>query len=123
MLRTPRLVTGQAVGAGHFIALIVLEQVNAMIGGFLTIALPTAAWVRSDRPVRRPRRSGRTPTAGELRASAPPSPATDASTRPVPALRPVNEHRILAHVGRPSRWAGVEEGIEEYLTTRLSRGK
>jgi hypothetical protein len=37
---TPQLVTGQTVGAGHFITLFVPEQVNAMIERFLVISLP-----------------------------------------------------------------------------------
>jgi hypothetical protein len=40
---TPQLVTGQTVGAGHFIALFVPEQVNAMIERFLVISLPALA--------------------------------------------------------------------------------
>ncbi len=37
---TPQLVTGQTVGAGHFITLFVPEQVNAMIERFLVTSLP-----------------------------------------------------------------------------------
>jgi hypothetical protein len=37
---TPQLVTGQTAGAGHSIALLVLEQVNAMIERFLAVSLP-----------------------------------------------------------------------------------
>ena len=40
---TPQLVTGQTVGAGHFITLFVPEQVNAMIERFLVISLPAPA--------------------------------------------------------------------------------
>ena len=40
---TPQLVTGQTVGAGHFITLFVPEQVNAMIERFLVISLPALA--------------------------------------------------------------------------------
>ena len=40
---TPQLVTGQTVGAGHFITLFVPVQVNAMIERFLSVALPAAA--------------------------------------------------------------------------------
>jgi hypothetical protein len=40
---TPQLVTGQTVGAGHFITLFVQEQVNAMIERFLVISLPAPA--------------------------------------------------------------------------------
>jgi pimeloyl-ACP methyl ester carboxylesterase len=40
---TPQLVTGQTVGAGHFITLLVPEQVNAMLERFLAVSLsPTA---------------------------------------------------------------------------------
>jgi pimeloyl-ACP methyl ester carboxylesterase len=40
---TPQLVTGQTVGAGHFITLLVPEQVNAMIERFLVMSLPAPA--------------------------------------------------------------------------------
>jgi hypothetical protein len=40
---TPQLVTGQTVGAGHSITLLVPEQVNAMIERFLVISLPALA--------------------------------------------------------------------------------
>ena len=40
---TPQLVTGQTVGAGHFITLFVPEQVNAMIERFLVTSLPAPA--------------------------------------------------------------------------------
>ena len=40
---TPQLVTGQTVGAGHFITMFVPEQVNAMIERFLVISLPAPA--------------------------------------------------------------------------------
>jgi hypothetical protein len=39
---TPRLFTGQTAGAGHFITLIVPEQVNAMIERFLAVSLSPA---------------------------------------------------------------------------------
>ena len=39
---TPQLVTGQTVGAGHFIPLFVPEQVNAMLERFLAVSLPTS---------------------------------------------------------------------------------
>jgi pimeloyl-ACP methyl ester carboxylesterase len=39
----PQLVTGQTVGAGHFIPLLVPEQVNAMLERFLAVSLPAAA--------------------------------------------------------------------------------
>jgi pimeloyl-ACP methyl ester carboxylesterase len=40
---TPQLVTGQTVGAGHFIPLLVPEQVNAMIERFLAVSRSAAA--------------------------------------------------------------------------------
>jgi pimeloyl-ACP methyl ester carboxylesterase len=40
---TPHLVTGQTVGAGHFITLFVPEQVNAMIERLLLISLAAPA--------------------------------------------------------------------------------
>ncbi len=42
----PHALTGQTVGAGHFLQLEVPEQVNAMIDRFLQIALPSAAATR-----------------------------------------------------------------------------
>jgi pimeloyl-ACP methyl ester carboxylesterase len=42
----PHAVTGQTVGAGHFLQLEVPEQVNAMIDRFLRIALPSTVGTR-----------------------------------------------------------------------------
>lgn len=42
----PHAITGQTVGAGHFLQLEVPEQVNAMIDRFLRIALPSTAAAR-----------------------------------------------------------------------------
>jgi hypothetical protein len=40
---TPQVVTGQTVGAGHFITLLVPEQVNAMLERFFAVSLSATA--------------------------------------------------------------------------------
>ena len=39
----PRIMLGQTVGAGHFIQLVVPDQVNAMLERFITLAVPALA--------------------------------------------------------------------------------